>query len=574
MKDTDFEIEFEGFNEGLSPLAHLDSKTFVGNKGQASEMMADVVSNPGFLQQSPALADLENGNQNGVVHELIRFILDRPTESNVTFAVGTSKLFRLSPDKVDDGTRFSSASSSVSPSVSPSTSPSVSVSPSASPSLSPSVSPSVSPSGSTSPSISPSVSVSPSKSPSVSPSVSISPSASPSTSPSISVSPSLSPSVSPSTLPSWPQTITGMTEGESIIRLKQNLYVFYNKVNSGDIAKMPLTNETIDATWGSTVEGGILLEKALHPVAAKEDIIVFGNGRYAGVFVEGLGTLDTQKLDFGEGSEVADIVFHANVWWIAVNYGEGKKSEIYLYDGSANSNILSDEAGIGDQKIGFLYVLNGLIYVAYDDNSSDGFSIGWLQGRQIKPLRYFSGTLPDHRQKALYRNTIIFVSNGEIWSSGASVEQLPIQISKLADGGYATVGGIASPFGVPMVASIDGAGNCRLAKFSGYSVDSSWKSVFVDVTSGRRIGKIHTVIVSTKALGSGARCDLRLEGNQGAIHSSDFAIETVDKTRHVIRDFDLAACEDIRLFLNYANGSAVNTCPIRKVVALGNFTER
>ena len=100
MADTDFRIEFEGFNEGLSPLAHLDSKTFVGNKGQASEMKADIISNPGFLTQSPALADLTNGNQDGVVDELIRFILDRPTEANTTFAIGTTKLFRLSSTEI------------------------------------------------------------------------------------------------------------------------------------------------------------------------------------------------------------------------------------------------------------------------------------------------------------------------------------------------------------------------------------------------------------------------------------------------------------------------------------------
>jgi hypothetical protein len=72
--------------------------------------------------------------------------------------------------------------------------------------------------------------------------------------------------------------------------------------------------------------------------------------------------------------------FFSNVWWIAVNYGEGKRSQVYLYDGSAISNGLSDEVAIGDQKIGFLYVLNGLIYISYDDKSSVGFCIGFING--------------------------------------------------------------------------------------------------------------------------------------------------------------------------------------------------
>jgi len=477
MADIDFQIEFEGFNEGQSPLSHLDDKTFIGNKGQASDMKADIISNPGFLTQSPALVDLTNGNQDGVVDQLIRHILDRPTGTDTTFAIGTTKLFKLSSTTVNSG-------------------------------------------GS----------------------------------------------------PSWPQAITNAVSGESVIRLKANLYGFFNRASDGEILKMPLANEVIDPIWGSDTDAA--LENAPHPVAIKEDVMVFGNGRYVGVYVEGSASLDVQKLDFGEGSEIADVVFNSNTWLIAVNYGEGKKGQVYLYDGSAISNILSDEAGVGDQEIGFLYVLNGIVYIAYHDNSSNGFTIGWLSGRQIKPLRYFSGSLPDHRQKALYKNTILFVSSTNIMSAGASVEQLKFQISTLADGGHATIGGIASPFGTPLIASTDGGSNHRLAKFSGYSVDSNWKSVFVDVTQGRLLGKIHTIIVNTKALVGSARCDLKIEGNQGVVESSEFEISTADKTRHVFRSIDLKAVEDMRLVLSYTNGDTTNTCPIRKVTALGNYVER
>lgn len=476
MADTNFSIDFNGFNEGFSPLAHLDTKTFVGNKGQASEMKADVISKAGFLTQSPALANLTNGTQAGVVDQLIRFILDQPTATDTTYAVGTTKLFKLSSTAVVSG-------------------------------------------GS----------------------------------------------------PSWPQAITNMTEGESVVRLKANLYVFYNKSSGGDIAKMPLSSETITANWGSATDAA--LEKTLHPVAAKEDIMVFGNGRYVGVYIEGSNILDVNKLDFGEGSEVADIVFHANVWWIAVNYGNGKRGQVYLYDGSAVSNILSDEAGVGDQKIGFLYVLNGIVYIAYKDTSSNGFSIGYLAGRQIKPLRYFKGTLPDHRQKTLYKNTILFTSESDIWSMGASVEQLPLQVSLLADGGYTTLGGIASPFGTPMIASTETT-NFRIAKFSGYATDSLWKSVFVDITEGRMLGKVNTIIVATKALGADAKCSITLEGNQGAVTSNALVVSGTGLTRFVFPSISMKAVEDFRVIVSWSNGNATNDCPIRKITALGNFAER
>jgi len=477
MSDIDFSIDIINFNEGLSPLSHIDSKTFIGASGQASDMKADIISKPGFLTQSPALVNLTNGTQAGTVSEIIRYILDQPTASDTTYAIGATKLFKVSSTAVTSG-------------------------------------------GS----------------------------------------------------PSWPQIITNMTEGESVIRLKTNLYGFFNKASGGDIFKMPLATEVIDHTWGSVADQA--LEKAIHPVAVKEDIMVFGNGRYVGVYVEGLATLDTQKLDFGEGAEVVDVVFSANVWWIAVNSGEGKRSQIYMYDGSAISNILSDETGVGDQKIGFLYVLNGTIYVCYKDLSLGGFAIGYLSGRTVIPLRYFNGTLPDHRQKTLYKNTILFVSSTDIWSSGASVSQLPIQISKLADGGYATIGGIAAPFGTPLIASTDGTTNHRLAKFSGYAVDSNWSSTFKDLTNKRMLGNIQTVVVSTKALGANARCDITLEGNQGAITSNTLTVSGTGNTRHVFRTINLAPAEDVRVVISYANGNATNDCPIRKISLLGNFIER
>jgi hypothetical protein len=475
MSDINFGIDFNGFNEGQSPLSHLDSKTFVGNKGQASEMMADIISKPGFLTQSPSLADLTLGNQDGVVSELIRFILDQPTATNTTFAVGTSKLFKLSSTAMASG-------------------------------------------GS----------------------------------------------------PSWPQAITDMTEGESVIRLKANLYTFFNKSSGGDIAKMPLSSEVITSNWGSATDQA--LEKALHPSAVKEDIMVFGNGRYLGVYVEGSNLLDVQKLDFGEGSEVCDVVFHANVWWIAVNYGEGRKGQVYMYDGSAMSNILSDEVGVGRQEIGFLFVQNGIVYLAYRDTSSNGFTIGWLSGRQIKPLRYFKGTLPDHRQKTLYKNTILFVSDKEIWSFGASVEQLPLQISILADAGYDNVGAIACPFGTPMVASYQST-TYRIAKFSGYSLSSYWKSVFIDVTNNRMLGKVQTVVVSTKALSANAKCEITIEGNQGAYTSNTLEVTGTDQTRFVFRTITLPVIEDLRLIVSYTNANGINDCPIRKITVLGNHVE-
>lgn len=484
MSDINFSIEFSGFNEGNSPLAHLDSKTFIGNRGQASQTLCDIISQPGFITQGPALADLTNGTQAGVVDQLIRFILDKPTAADVTYALGTSKMFKLSSTTVVSG-------------------------------------------GS----------------------------------------------------PSWPQAITDMTEGESIVRLGANVYAFFNKASGGDIAKMVLSSEAITANWGSATDTALI--KAPHPSAVKEDIMLFGNGQYVGAYVEELATLDTQKLDFKEGSEVADIVFNANLWWIAVNYGEGRGSQVFVYDGSATSNQLSDEAGVGLQEIGFLFVQNGIIYVSYKDKTSSGYHLGYINGRQIKHLRSFTGSLPDHRQKTLYKDVILFIAGSNLWTMGASVDQLPLQISTLADGGYATLGAVAAPFGTPMVSSTDGATNFRLAKFSGYAVDSLWKSISVDITDKRLIGKVTSILVYTSSLNADAGCNIRVEGNQGVqgvegnvIQSSNFVIEGINKTLHRFTSIDMRAVDSIRVLLDYSVGDATYTVPIRKIVVSGNFVER
>lgn len=98
--------------------------------------------------------------------------------------------------------------------------------------------------------------------------------------------------------------------------------------------------------------------------------------------------------------------------------------------------------------------VNGVMYVAYQDlTATDGYKIGYVAGRQIKPLASYAGTLPTFAQKTLYKGTILFLANNEVFSCGTIDETLPIQISQFCDGGFSTVGAIGSPFGTPMISS-------------------------------------------------------------------------------------------------------------------------
>lgn len=482
--DSTFTIKLKDFHVGYAPVAHLNSLTEMGQAGHASAMANADVLTPGYITQGPGLANLTNGTQAGAVDQLITFIMDKAVASDATYAIGTSKLFKLSSTTVtSDAT--------------------------------------------------------------------------------------------------WPQAVTNMTDGESVIDLRGNLYYFFNKSSGGDIGKYDLAS-TFDHDWGSTVPTGMAaLQKARHPVAAKEDIMAFGNGRYGGIYIDSLTTLYPTKLDFGSGNEVADVCFHANTWLWAVNSGVSgtnrNSSQIYFSDPAGLSAILLDETTPGPYRIGFLYPLGGVVYVAYQDlSSTGGFAIGYIAGRQIKPLRYFTGTLPDFSQKTLYKDTILFISNALIYSAGAVVEQLPVQVSQLADAGHATVGAIAAPFGTPMVASTDGASAFRLAKFSAFDTASSWRSIVIPVMEGRKKGYIDEIVVTTKTLAANARCDLILEYDQASANSSTMQITTTGKRRHVFtsKDTGLAGIEDFRVFLNWANGNATNDCPIREIEITGHYVEK
>lgn len=481
-RENTFQIVLEKFHQGASPTLHLDSLTEVGGEGQYSVATNIDVLTPNQLSQGPGLANLTNGTQAGAVAELINFIMERPASSNAVYAVGVTKLYKISSTTVtNDGT--------------------------------------------------------------------------------------------------FPRTITGATDGESCEEIGGNLYYFYNKSSGADIGKYDLAS-TFDDDWGSTVPtGAAALQKAPHPVAKKEDIMLFGNGRYVGTFVNSTTTLAPTKLDFGANTEVADVAFMANQWWIAVNQGittgtNRTIASLYLYDGSAVSSILFDEVGVGVQQVGFIVPLNGTMFVCWKDLSGTNV-IGYISGRSVKPLAYFSGNLPTYEKKSLYKNFILFESSGLIYAFGSATPDFPMAVSQLADAGYATAGALSAPFGTPMVASTDGGSNQRLAQFSGLDTACTWKSIVIVTMNGRMLGFIDDISVLTNHLGSGASCSMTVEANQAQTTSTAMTINTTGRRRHLFtsKDFDSVPIEDFRIALDYSGGSATNPVKIRKIFINGHYVE-
>lgn len=378
----------------------------------------------------------------------------------------------------------------------------------------------------------------------------------------------------------FPHSITNAVAGSSAIEFQGSLYYFFNKSSGADIGKYDL-NVTFTDNWGSTVPtGAAALQNAPHPVAKKEDILLFGNGRYVGTFVSSSNTLAPTKLDFGASTECADVCFNANQWWLAINSGitsgtNRTKSQIYLYDGAALTAQLADEVAVGVQKIGFLLPIGGVIYVAWQDVSGS-YIFGYVAGRSLMPLCYFTGGLPTFAQKTLYKNFVAFLSGGLVYMAGSATPELPYSLSQHADGGFTTCGAIAAPFGVPMIASTQST-SFKLAKFSGVDTACNWRSLIIPITAGRFMGYIDNVIVKTKNLGASARCDLQLEYNQAQSTSGTAKqITTASKRRHVFDKFanPPGGIEDMRVFLDWTNGHATNDCAIKQIEIIGHYVKR
>jgi hypothetical protein len=303
--------------------------------------------------------------------------------------------------------------------------------------------------------------------------------------------------------------------------------------------------------------------------------MTFGNGRYVGTYIGNTDTLTVDKLDFGTGSEVADVLFGNNQWYLAVNSGtvSRRKGQIYLWDAGALETVLADETGVGVQEIGFITLINGVVWLAYKDETESGFAIGYISGRQIVQMARYTGTLPTFKQKTLYRGMIMFLSSGLVWTAGAIVPELPFQLSQIASGKYNTLGAMGSPFGIPLIGSTNNDGSFSLAKLVNYTVDSSWDSIVFTISKGKYKGFIDEIIVLTNKLEAGASASLTIKIDQASGTSDAKVISTTGKSRHYFSNFGIGQIEDFKISLDFSNGSVTNPVKIRSIIINGHFVE-
>jgi len=378
----------------------------------------------------------------------------------------------------------------------------------------------------------------------------------------------------------WPHTIThdGSELGEDVIYYKTNLYYFYNQTGSGgDIGKYNMSS-TFDDDWGSTVPTGAeALQSAPHQaINGGDDVVYFLNGQYVGK-IDGT-TLDAQGLDFWTDAQTASLTWNENRIKIAVNRpnvagSNLNQSGIYTWNGVASS-WEGDPIEVNG-RIGALYTKNGTDFVWWQDaGTSTIFNVGYISGSQLKILKTCTGTLPLYYQVGEYQGYIIWISDGLIYMLGSADPNAPVKFFQYTSSTYTTtVGGIGMALGVLMTSSHNATTGYDIAKASGYTISSTWKTRAFDVFQPGYLSFVDKIQVVTQSMSTGAKVDATLTYNQAKSTQAltQIAYSTADTTFHKILD-KAPQVQDFRLDLDFANGSTTNPVKIRSILIMGHYT--
>ncbi len=348
----------------------------------------------------------------------------------------------------------------------------------------------------------------------------------------------------------WPHTIDkAAVTGEDVTLYQSNLYYSYNHSGSaGDIGKYDL-NVTFTDAWASVVPSGAAALQGGVPHQMEvggNDTLYIANGRYVASY-DG-STFIPQSLDLPTNTVIQSIKWMADKLYISANRpnvaGNNKNTaSIYIWDGIADS--WETEIRVMG-SVGGLHTKNGTMFVFYQDVTNlGGFKIAYLSGISVVDMANFSGGLPTYYQIIDYKDFIIWntTSLNSLWSFttypwqlvspwttttgddliyafGSGDKDLPARFFQFADSGYTTAGAIAAPFGTPMIAS-NQTTSYKLAQFSGFDVNSNWKSLMFDVSGENRLSMIERVKINFEQLTTGARVNWKLLNNRGETLYSD-----------------------------------------------------
>lgn len=364
-----------------------------------------------------------------------------------------------------------------------------------------------------------------------------------------------------STATSLVATVSSVT-GEDVA-----LYAGHAKFSYGtDIVDYDLAT-TWDKDWWTVVAGGSALTSGKpHPmeVAGTSGVLWIANGRYIAEW-DGTTATDDAFDTKDTSSEIVSHKWNQNRLWIAANkpnVSGRKDGSIYLWDG--NSPSWEYQIKIRGE-IGTLWVKNGITYVWYKKNLSDSVStLGYADGTQIKDLVNYYGSLPKYYQVSEYKDFILWAagSDKKLFGYGSGDPNLPPRLFQLSKAG---TGGIANPFGTPIIAT-----SSEVVKFSGYETQSDWKSIQYDISGDGKESMIDEIRFNIEKMATGARMDYVLQNNAGIFKFASAISYANNRTATHIKHTPRCKTDNFRLELNWYNGSATNPVKVKSIKIRGH----
>lgn len=374
-------------------------------------------------------------------------------------------------------------------------------------------------------------------------------------------------------------------DGESCFVINGALYYLYNHSGgAGDIGKYDLS-ATFDDDWGSTVPTGMgALNDAPHPsVIGNDNVAYFGNGRYIGYYDPDTNTLSPEDFDVPTGSECVDVRYLNSRVYGAFNTpniagNNNSIATIYLWGGVGIASWDDFPNPRFHGKIGALYPFGSRMFVWYQEvGYTGGYKLGYINGNEITEVCAFSGSLPNFGQVMEKDSMLVWVSDGLTHRWGAVDRAVPVAHSQYADAGYSTVGAISAPFGTLMAASMQST-SYKVAKLSGYDVNSNWKSLMFQTGPGMvdRV-RVHHTLPDTNA-----RVDITLRSDQGLAslalshEGQTGSITNTNQANQAYTTFrpSFECKSEFSIEFDYSNGSAVNTIGIRRIEIWGHTLEK
>lgn len=327
------------------------------------------------------------------------------------------------------------------------------------------------------------------------------------------------------------------TYGNSICRLGDYLYYFYNTTNGYNVGRYDL-NSGWEDTYSATDTTGTALTTSFNsgkngiiPVftmsiggdaGSINSICYYGNKNTLN-YTTG-SVYEIGYCEFDKNQRIVDIVGHNGNVLVAVNDEISKKGDSYiyfLYDNPKTSNETAIQGYIHvNGKIGCLVSDNGTLYIVYS-TEDNVVRIAYLNGSTLVDITSFKGSLPNCFQKTKVMDFLMFKSGTNIVAIGNSAVGLGISTYNY-ESCNTDNGCIAAPFNSLIISGTKQLNNIISFITSNYNSDSYVETLTINTDNIDNVSTLNKILINTNPLLNGEELEVDFYVN-GSYHKTEKA---------------------------------------------------